>query len=268
MRLKNWKEFYRKKIGMKNEEKNTKDIAGFVTVRASSTRLPSKCLLPFGEGNVLEHVIRRARAFGIEPIVCTSVDKSDDVIEKVATKEGARFFRGSLSNKLKRWSDCAENFGLDSFHTVDADDPFFDGDEMKRSMALLKEGGYDMVCPTESSSAGGASVGYSITRDIVKRATANMSDELDTEMMWYHVEKVQGLRSIVLSESSSQKLKLRLTLDYQEDYWLLESVRRIVGNLAPREKIDNLFVRNPDLYLINWFRNEEWKAGQHAKRLD
>jgi len=243
-------------------------VPGFVTVRTSSTRLPAKCLLPFGDGNVLEHVIRRARAFGVEPIVCTSIDNSDDVIEQIAGTEGVRCFRGSLSNKLKRWSDCAAHFGLEAFHTVDADDPFFDGDEIKRSMTLLSVGSLDMICPTESSSSGGASVGYSLTADVVKRASVYLSEETDTEMMWYYLEKIPGLRSAVLTDSKLLPPKIRLTLDYEEDYWLLESVRRIVGNLAPRQAINNVFSRNPDLYKINWFRNEEWKMGQLAKRID
>ena len=245
-----------------------KIIAGLVTVRTSSKRLPAKCLLPFGDGNVLEHIIRRARAFGIEPVVCTSIDSSDDIIEKIAGNEGVRCFRGSLRNKLKRWSDCAGYFGLETFHTVDADDPFFDGDEIKRSMSLLSEGGLDMVCPTESSSSGGASVGYSLTADIVKRASADLSEEADTEMMWYYLEKIPGLRSAVLPESQPTASMIRLTLDYQEDYWLLESVRRMVGNMAPRQEINRLFARNPDFYKVNWFRNEEWKLGQLAKKLN
>lgn len=241
-------------------------IPGLVTVRTSSARLPAKCLLPFGEGNVLEHVIRRARAFGIEPIVCTSTDSSDDVIEAIAAREGARFFRGSLANKLKRWADCASHLSLPAFHTVDADDPFFDADEIRRSMALLSAKKLDMVCPTESSSSGGASVGYSLTADIVRRASANLADATDTEMMWYHVEKVPNLRSAILPEITSDPVMVRLTLDYQEDYWLLDSVRRMVGNLATRREVDNLLIRNPDLYKINWFRNQEWKSGQLAKK--
>ncbi len=244
-----------------------KTIFGFVTVRTSSTRLPAKCLLPFGDGNVLTHVIRRARAFGIEPIICTSIDHSDNIIEKIASEERAQCFRGSLRNKLKRWSDCATHFGLECFHAVDADDPFFDGEEIKRSMSLLAKGGLDMVCPTEASSSGGASVGYSLTADIVKRASAELPDEVDTEMMWYFLEKISGLRSAVLPDSQSTPAKVRLTLDYPEDYWLLESVRRIVGNLAPREEINHLFVRNPDLHKINWFRNEEWKTAQLSKKI-
>jgi spore coat polysaccharide biosynthesis protein SpsF len=250
-----------------NSKISGKKIDGLVTVRTSSTRLPAKCLLPFGDMNVIEHIIKRALAFGIDPIVCTSTDRSDDILEEIALKEGVRCFRGSLSNKLKRWSDCATEFNLESFHTVDADDPFFDGDEMKRSMVLLSEGGYDMVCPTKSSSAGAASVGYSLTADIVKRGSANLTDEADTEMMWYHIEKIPGLRTIVLPEISSSVPLVRLTLDYQEDYWLLETVRRIAGNLAPRIEIDQLFISNPDLYKVNWFRNDEWKAGQLSKKI-
>ena len=244
-----------------------KTIFGLITVRTSSTRLPAKCLLPFGDGNVLTHVIRRARAFGIEPIVCTSVDPSDNIIEKIADDEGAQCFRGSLRNKLKRWSDCAAHFGLAAFHTVDADDPFFDGDEIKASMHLLAGGHYDMVCPTISSSAGGASVGYSLTAEIVNRASDLIPTETDTEMMWYHMEKIPNIRTQVLPEDRPLPFKVRLTLDYEEDYWLLESVRRISGNLATRQDINHLFLTNPDLYKINWFRNEDWKAGQLSKKL-
>jgi RimJ/RimL family protein N-acetyltransferase/spore coat polysaccharide biosynthesis protein SpsF (cytidylyltransferase family) len=242
-------------------------IPGLVTVRTSSSRLPQKCLLPFGDGNVLEHIIRRAKHFGIEPIVCTSVDPSDDVIERIAAAENVKCFRGALANKLKRWADCARHFKLGAFHTVDADDPFFDGSEMQRSYAFLRDGGWDMVAPTESSAAGGASVGYTLTADIVTRASAGLADEADTEMMWYHVAKVPGLKKATLPESEADPVVARLTLDYQEDYWLLESIRRVVGNLAPRAAVDDLLRRNPDLYRINWFRNEEWAAGQAAKKI-
>lgn len=242
-------------------------VIGFITVRTTSSRLSEKCLLPFGESTVLNHIIRRASAFGITPVVCTSTHPSDDVIERIAVEEEVRCFRGSLQNKLKRWSDCASYFDFHAFHTVDADDPFFDGDEIRRSMRLLEEGKYDMVCPTESSSAGGASVGYSLTAEAVKSASHDLDTDADTEMMWYYMEKVPNLRKQILVEEQSLPFKVRLTLDYEEDYWLLESVRRIVGNFAPRKVVDQLFLSNPDLYKINWFRNEAWKAGQLSKHI-
>lgn len=241
-------------------------IPSFITVRTASTRLPQKCLLPFGDGNVLEHIIRRSRYYVLDPIVCTTLDSSDDIIEDIAKKENVRCFRGSTVNKLKRWLDCCNHFHLERFHTVDADDPFFDGNEVKRSFALLDKG-YDMVCPSVSSSSGGASVGYSLTREIIAKACALINEDEDTEMMWHYLDKVKGLKKIILAENDQNPIKVRLTIDYEEDYWLLQTVRRILGNLAPRKEVNELFRRNPDLYKINWFRNKEWKQGQLDKQI-
>ena len=98
---------------------------GFITVRTSSTRLPNKCMLPLGDETVISHVVKRAISYGIEPIICTSTDKSDDILEEISKELGVKCFRGSLVNKLKRWLDCAEHFEVNSFHTIDADDPLF-----------------------------------------------------------------------------------------------------------------------------------------------
>jgi len=243
-------------------------IPGFVTVRSSSSRLPGKCFLPFGDNcNVLEHVIRRAKHYKIEPIICTSIDTADDPIEELAKKEKVRFFRGSLTNKLQRWADCANHFDINVFHTVDADDPFFDGAEMHRSFNFLKSSNSDVVSPTEISSKGAASVGYTLTRQIVVRACDGLTPETDTEMMWFYLDKISDIKKVILPTIEINNLKLRLTLDYPEDYWLLESIRRIVGNLATRNEVDQVFVRNPDFYLINWFRNEEWKTAQESKKI-
>ena len=240
---------------------------GFITVRTSSTRLPGKCLLPLGDETVISHVVKRAIACGIEPIICTSNDKSDDILEEISKELGVKFFRGSLVNKLKRWLDCAEHFNVNSFHTIDADDPFFNGSEMIESLDLLKSGNYDVVCPTKSSSAGAASVGYSLTSAVVKRALVNLEDDTDTEMMWFYLEKLHGVRMTILPESGRQISGIRLTLDYQEDYWLLTSIARILGNNASRGSVNQLFINNPDLTKVNFFRNEEWKKAQLSKKI-
>jgi len=241
------------------------DIPAFITVRTTSSRLPQKCLLPFGEGNVIEHVIRRARFFGLDPVVCTTDNVSDDVLEHIARQEGVKVFRGSETHKLKRWLDCCQAFHITAFHTVDADDPFFDGELVKKRFALLS-GGYDVVTPTAASSAGSASVGYSLTEAIVRKACA-LTDAEDTEMMWYYLDKVPGLKKIQLTDTDMAPIQVRLTLDYEEDYWLLCTVLRLAGPNAQRREVDGLFRRNPDLYQMNWFRNQEWKNAQLAKKV-
>ena len=222
--------------------------------------------MPFGDGNVLEHVIRRSKFLGLDPFVCTTVEASDDIVEDIAKAEDAKCFRGSVMHKLKRWLDCCDAFSLVAFHTVDADDPFFDGNLVRKSFALLAEG-YDVVSPTDSSSKMGTGcVGYSLTRDIVAKACA-LTDAEDTEMMWYYLEKVPGVRQIMLPEQDANPILVRLTLDYEEDYWLLRTVQRLVGTYATRQEVDDLFRRNPDLFQINWFRNQDWEDGQLAKKV-
>ncbi len=242
-------------------------VPAFITVRSTSSRLPGKCFLPFGSGNVLEHIIRRTHQYGLDPIVCTTTDSQDDRIIEIARNEEASVFRGEPVHKLKRWADCCAEFNLEAFHTVDADDPFFDGNEMKKSFQLLIDGGWDMVAPSQSSSAGGATVGYSLTKDIVDRAVALTDEGEDTEMMWYRVSQVAGLIKTILPESVKNPVEARVTLDYEEDYWFLASLARIVGATANRPEIDRFLRRNPDFAKINWFRNQEWADAQASKKI-
>jgi spore coat polysaccharide biosynthesis protein SpsF len=245
---------------MKNET-----IYGFITVRTNSTRLPKKCLLTLGQDSIIEHVIKRCLIYNIEPVVCTTSNSGDDVIEKISNKLNVKCFRGSSINKLKRWADCAIYYNIEDFHTVDADDPFFDGDEMKFSMKKLREGSYDIVSPTISSSNGGASVGYSLKSKVVLEAIKNTKDSTDTEMIESFFENINNLKIYNLKDSVIRPSNVRLTLDYEEDYLLLKVIVQILGENISRKEIDSLFVNNPDLSKINWFRNIEWKAKQNLK---
>jgi len=238
---------------------------GIISVRTSSSRLPNKCLLPFGESNVIEHIVRRATFYGLSPIICTSTEQSDDIIEEIASKIRIPFFRGSLNNKLTRWRDCCRYFDLEDFHSIDADDPFFDGSLMIESLELLRKG-FDLVYPTNSSHNGAATVGFSIKTPIIERACKGIDPSLDTEIMWPYIEKIPGVRKIILPEKNNKPVKVRLTLDYEEDYWLLKSVEKICGALASRDTIDYLFESNPDMHKINWFRNKESKDKQKRKK--
>jgi spore coat polysaccharide biosynthesis protein SpsF (cytidylyltransferase family) len=241
-------------------------IPAFITVRSTSSRLPQKCFLPFGEVCVLEHIINRTRHYGLEPIICTTTESEDDQIVGLSSRLDVKFFRGSVINKLQRWLDCCRAYRIDAFHSVDADDPFFCGEEMHRSFELLNSG-YDMVAPSLSSSGGGATVGYSLKTEILEKTCESLDEDTDTEMMWSYVERVSELKKITLSEPQKAVIRHRMTLDYPEDYVLLEAVRLIVGNLATREQVSEALQNNPDLANINAFRSAEWSENQKLKSI-
>ena len=163
-----------------------------------------------------------------------------------------------------RWRDCCHFFNLVDFHSIDADDPFFDGELMIKSLELLRSG-YDMVYPTKSSHSGAATVGFSVNEKIIEKACEGLDSSMDTEVMWPLIEKVRGIKKITLPEKEENPYVARLTLDYEEDYWLLKSIERICGALASRDSIDAFLIKNPDFYKINWFRNLQWKENQESK---
>ena len=86
-------------------------------------------------------------------------------------------------------------------------------------------------------------------------------------MLWYYIDKVEGLKKFILEESYENITQVRLTLDYEEDYWLLKSIQNILGNLVSNSDIYNFLKTNPEFYKINWFRNLEWKDAQLAKKI-
>ena len=212
-------------------------IPTFITVRTSSTRLPNKCLMDFGETSVIGHVIKRCQYFELSPIVCTTTFKSDDVLEDIAGGFNVPIFRGALDPR-KRWFDCARFIGCESWHSLDCDDPFFAAEEIEHSYSYLQELSLHCVLPTKSSASGSALVGTSFSLR-------------------------QGETKIL--PESRQWPQIRMTLDYPEDYWFLRTlVRAGCDYKKPRRDIDML-IDTFSLTKINSFRTADWKENQQRE---
>lgn len=234
-----------------------------VTVRVGSTRLPRKCLLSFGGPTVLNHVIKRALHFGIDPIVCTTTLAEDNEIIEIAKANRCRWFRGESEDKLKRWIGACNMFNITAFHTIDADDPFFDGNLCKASYEILVEKGYDIVYPSLNPLIG--IMGYTTRLDVIA-AAYEYACSGDTESFWALVEKIPGIKRFHYALKTELNHPVRLTLDYAEDYWMLVTVLRLVGPEAEWKDLERLFKENPDLHKINWFRNADYENVLEKKR--
>ncbi len=81
----------------------------FIQARMSSSRLPGKVLLPFRDSTVLQYLYRKCEDInGIDKVVIlTSVESSDDEIERICDLEGMKVFRGDLLNVLKRYKSAS-----------------------------------------------------------------------------------------------------------------------------------------------------------------
>jgi hypothetical protein len=85
--------------------------------------------------------------------------------------------------------------------------------------------------------------------------------------MWSYINRVPRLQRTILPDPESSVINHRMTLDYLEDYILLEAIRLMVGNLATRKDVHKALNNNPGLAKINAFRSAEWLNNQLSKSL-
>lgn len=229
-----------------------------LTARFGSSRLPGKLLRPFeGSGTVLDHVILRAKSMSMPTFVFTSTDVADDPIEQLAVSRDVPVFRGSLKNKVDRWKQGFEKFGISRAHLIDVDDPFFSRTRILQSLKLLGQQ-ITVVLPSISSDSGEASEGTSIEltalNTIVSDPGFSKAQDFDV-VPW---RNFIPSKSIERMTSTHDFPRFRLTLDYAEDYELLRHLANIFGPLVSRRQLVEYLLANPSQVQVNFFRNEQF----------
>lgn len=245
---------------------------GVITVRLSSSRLPQKALLPLAGKRVIDHVIERAKVSlngGLSHIVvCTSIEPEDDSLEKIAQEHGVDCFRGSLSDKIDRWRGATEKFNADYIVTIDGDDLFCDPELITAAIAQIEKSSADVVTADTPEYACGAFT-HAISTTAIKKI-CEVKDTTDTEMTKpYLIES--GLFKVELLETDSvfKDPKVRLTLDYPEDYEFFKKVfeeMKMTSNTVPLRDILGFLNTRPDVVAINFSRQQDF--AQNQKRLE
>ena len=236
------------------------DLNALITVRASSTRLTKKCFLTLAGMTVIEFVVSRAQNAGFDPLVCTSDDISDTPIHQLCNEKGYKFFAGNLQNKIERWSDCMETWGFEDAHLIDCDDPFFDPEECKNSLNVLRNSKADLVLTSRKSDSGFASVGSSASRkfmNVLKQRSLLRRHQNFDVIPWKKLLGYQD-RVMTMTDSISEIKDVRLTLDYEEDYALMSVLADRFGPFVSRQVIEKYLFENPDLVNINLFRKKDF----------
>tara|TARA_Y100000590_G_C15708043_1_gene1009353 strand:- start:769 stop:1554 length:786 start_codon:yes stop_codon:yes gene_type:complete len=245
-----------------------KKYIAFITVRTSSNRLKNKCFLKINKYKVIEHCILRCFSGNIIPIVCTTNNVKDKKLVKIAKKYNIKFFCGSEKNKIKRWYDCAKKFKIIRFHTVDADDPYFDAEAVKKSLNILNKN-FQIILPSILSRKGGASEGYSFTFKGIEMLFKSLFkynfkkiNLLDTEMIDKFLKNSNIGKKTFKGMRYQFNEKIRLTLDYKADYNLIKILSKNFSYSSKRKDINTYLKNNRKLLKINYFLNEKWKKKQ------
>jgi spore coat polysaccharide biosynthesis protein SpsF len=84
------------------------DAAVIVQARSSSSRLPGKVLMPFGDSTLLAHVLRRLRPAGLPIWLATSTEQADEPVAAIGDAEADGVHRGPRDDVLQRFVGCLD----------------------------------------------------------------------------------------------------------------------------------------------------------------
>lgn len=219
----------------------------------SSSRFPGKSLELIGNKPLVYYVVKRLELTGLQVIVATSTDASDDVLANYLEGQNIKVFRGSLLNVLNRYIASAEAFGVEEIIRVTADNPLVDIVSLKRSTSLFEK--YEYV---DAIYQDGLIKGTGFELVSLKELKSIKSNNP------HHLEHVTAaLRENLPRNPTYKKLpvpnyhrfidKIMLTCDYAEDLELLRYVFKAYDySVAIRiENIVGLYRENPEIFQLN-----------------
>ena len=191
-----------------------------IQARCGSTRLPGKILKVIHDRTLLDHILDRLKERKEKAVVviATSTLPRDDAVEAFCRERGVLCFRGSESNVLSRYYECATQQGFDHIVRLTADNPFVDVEEVDRLIA------YHIACGnefTESFSRLPIGVGAEIF------SYAALKEDRERASMPHHFEHVDEyvlenrdrFRTGTLQVAADKnRPEVRLTVDTQADY--------------------------------------------------
>ena len=103
-------------------------VVAIVQARMSSSRLPKKVMKTIDGKTVIQILLERLSLSKMidEIVVATSIESSDDVLVEHLKKLGFKYFRGSESDVLSRYTGAAKDNNADVVVRITGDCPLVD----------------------------------------------------------------------------------------------------------------------------------------------
>jgi spore coat polysaccharide biosynthesis protein SpsF len=235
-----------------------KKIVAIIQARCGSTRLPSKVLRKLAGQPMLAHVVNRAKlAKNItDVIIATTRQPADDDIVQLCRKRGWSYFRGSEADVLDRYYQAALKYQAPVIVRITSDCPLIDPRVTDSAVKAHLNSGADYTSlNTKSGFPRGLDTevfSFEALEKTHREARKDYEREHVTPYIYEHSDKFK-----VQSVKATGKLKrpdLRLTVDTEEDFRLIEEIYRHLyrnDRIFYTEEVIDLLDKHPELTAIN-----------------
>jgi len=228
-------------------------IITIIQARMGSERLPGKVLLPLKDTCILDYVVSRCQLIqGDEVIVATSTLSKDDPIEAWCNKQKVTLFRGSETDVLARYYDCAVKHQADYIIRVTADCPFIDYNQANEAIEVLRSSSADIVIFPENQPRG-LTVDV-MSYDALERMNRLGKEQRHREHVIVYAEEFTDQFNIVHCDIPSimKQPQLRITVDTGKDYELCCVVAQAMPDKCIQSsKVVEFLLQHPEISAIN-----------------
>jgi spore coat polysaccharide biosynthesis protein SpsF (cytidylyltransferase family) len=196
-----------------------------IQARMASTRLPGKVLLMLGGKRVIDHVYARVSLSAeIDRVVIAITDRAeDDVLFDYCLNNNYDVFRGSESDVLGRFYNCACEYKAATVVRITADCPLIDPVLIDEIVKLHKAGRHDYASNTiEPTFPDGLDVEV-FSFSVLKEAVLNATSKYEREHVTPYLKNKLSYDTVNFQNEINFS-HLRWTLDEPSDYSFLQTL--------------------------------------------
>jgi spore coat polysaccharide biosynthesis protein SpsF len=230
-------------------------IVGIVTARMSSSRLPGKTLLPLAGKPALEHVLERIQAAEVadEVVVATSRGPQNAPIVELARRCGVGCYQGEEDDVLDRFVQVLRRWDAPHCVRFCADNPLTDMETTSRLVDAHLQGDYDYTCVKGLHLPLGLSEAISRRALEIEHAEVEPGFRRESITIFFREHAERFKIKVLAPDPFLHQSRLRLTLDYPEDYQMLSAVfdRLYEGRPIPYRRALEFLRDHPEIAAIN-----------------
>lgn len=198
--------------------------------RTNSSRLPGKVLLPINGIPLVVLAAKRAANKGLDVIVATSKERSDDALVRVLQQNNIPFYRGSLNNTLQRVVEALSAYNDETkVFRLTADNVLPDGFLLRDVADDFESRKLNYICCNgeESGLPYGVSVELTYLKHL-RKAALSTRDKSDQEHVTPFIRRHYGTTCFTKYKDWALG-HYRCTVDCLDDYLALE---RLFSNVV------------------------------------
>lgn len=203
-------------------------ILAILQARMTSSRLPGKVLMPLaGAPLIVRQIERVSRARRIDRlVVATSVETSDDALEKAVRREGIEVFRGSLNDVQARFIGALDACGpADHVVRLTADCPLTDPVVIDATIDTVLAAGADYGSNTPPHRTFPKGLDIEVMKaDVLRRAAAEASTPEEHEHVTWALHRNPDRWTQAFYSQDADEGEVRWTVDRPDDYAFVAAV--------------------------------------------